>query len=419
MQPAQNGCELLKGYRALDLTDSKGYLCGKILADLGADVLKVEPPAGDVGRSIGPFYHNVPQPERSLYWYAYNQNKRGITMDANTADGRELLRRLVTGADFLIESFKPGYLESLGLGYQTLRKLSERLVLVSITPFGQTGPYSLYQFSDLVGMAMGGEMYLCGDPDRPPLRITFPQSCLHACVDAAAGALVAHYRRESTGKGQCVDVSIQHSVSITAFVAYATWHLQHTVLHREGSYQVGITISTKLKLIWECQDGFIIFRLLGGPTGARTNKALIGWMNEEGMSDCFLNSFDFSKVDIGESQEALDQMNEHIARFFSCHTKEELFSGAITRGIILCPLSTPSDLFKNEQLDARAFWQKVEHVELGDDITYPGAFAKMSATPMVIYRRAPMIGEHNEEIYCGELGLSRKDLVALKQARVI
>ena len=175
MPGANGGIDfLLAPYRVLDLTDERGLLAGKILADLGADVLQIEPPGGSPARKIGPFHGDDPQPEKSLFWWAYAANKRGITLDLEQKDGQALLEKLVAEADFLIESFTPGYLDGLGLGYQHLAEINPKLVMVSITPFGQDGPYSNYQATDIVGMALGGFMYLTGDEDRAPIRISFP-----------------------------------------------------------------------------------------------------------------------------------------------------------------------------------------------------------------------------------------------------
>ena len=173
------GPGLLAPYRVLDLTDGRGLLCGKMLADLGADVVQVEPPGGSPARNVGPFYHDTPGAERSLFWWAYCTNKRGITLDIATDDGAALLRRLVANADFLIESGDPGRMASLGLGYPDLQAINPRLVMVSITAFGQDGPYADYQASDIVGMALGGFMHLTGDGDRPPLRVSMPQFYQH------------------------------------------------------------------------------------------------------------------------------------------------------------------------------------------------------------------------------------------------
>jgi crotonobetainyl-CoA:carnitine CoA-transferase CaiB-like acyl-CoA transferase len=192
----------LDPYRVLDLTDEKGMLCGRILGDLGADVIKVERSGGDKSRNIGSFYQDMPHPERSLYWFAYNANKRGITLNLQTADGRGLFKRLAKTSDFIIESFAPGYLEELGLGYPVLSEIKPAIILISITPFGQSGPYRDYKSSDIVSMAMGGLMYITGDADRPPVRVSVEQSYLHAGAHAAIGALLALHYRVLTGKDQ-------------------------------------------------------------------------------------------------------------------------------------------------------------------------------------------------------------------------
>lgn len=149
---------MLSPYRVLDLTDEKGLLCGKLLGDLGADVIKIEPPGGDTSRNVGPFYKDIPDPERSLFWFAFNTSKRGITLDIETADGQDVFKRLVTSADFVIESFPPGHMDRLGLGYPALNEINPGVIMVSISPFGQTGPYKDYKSPDIVACAMGGQM---------------------------------------------------------------------------------------------------------------------------------------------------------------------------------------------------------------------------------------------------------------------
>jgi len=152
---------MLSPYRVLDLTDEKGLLCGKLLGDLGADVIKIERPGGDPARNLGPFYHGEADPEKSLFWFAFNTSKRGITLDIETTDGQEIFKRLVKGSDFVIESFPPGYMDQPGLGYSVLEKVNPRVIMVSITPFGPTGPYKDYKAPDIVAWAMGAQMYTC------------------------------------------------------------------------------------------------------------------------------------------------------------------------------------------------------------------------------------------------------------------
>jgi len=197
---------MLSPYRVLDLTDERGLLCGKILADLGADVIQIEPPAGSTARRVGPFHRGEIHPERSLYWWAYADNKRGVTLDVATADGRALLTRLVEKADFFVESGPPGSLAALGLGWDALSAINPALIMASITPFGQAGPRSGYRATDLTGMAMAGFMYVTGDPDRPPVRVGFPHFWLHGAGAAATGAMIALAHRARTGLGLAFDI---------------------------------------------------------------------------------------------------------------------------------------------------------------------------------------------------------------------
>ena len=420
MENERSKANILESCRVLDLTDEKGFLCGKILADLGADVIKIEKPGGDRARQLGPFYQNEPHPEKSLLGFAYNLGKKGITLDIETRDGQQIFRRLVKTADFVIESFSPGYMDQLGLGYSTLREINPRVVMTSITAFGQTGPYKDYKASDIVIMAMGGLMYITGKPDEPPLRISFPQVFLLASAHAAAATMVAHYYRESTGEGQHVDVSAQQCVLWEIANAISLWELNQLILRRAGSYLSGRWTGTKQRLLWQCEDGYVIFFVLGGAFGAKTNRGIVKWMEEKGMAPDHLREFDWTIFDMAkQTQEIQDQIEEPIARFFKGYTKADLYEGALKRGIMLCPVSTAKDIIENVQLQARNFWINIDHPELKASIPYPGAFIKMSETPCTVKGRAPHVGEHNLDIYEGELGLSRDEIMILKQAGVI
>ena len=225
-------------YRVLDLTDERGLLAGKIFADLGADVIKIERPGGDPARSVGPFYKDVPDPQRSLFWFAYNTGKRSITLNIESSEGQELLKSLVKSADLLVESFPPGYMDKLGLGYQVLSELNHRLIMTSITPFGQTGPYASWKGPDIVPWAMGCYMWMTGEPGRAPLRISHPpQAYLHASAMAAVGSLMALRYRAMTGEGQHVDVSAQQCPVWMLTHTYAYWDLMKVNLGRQGGWR--------------------------------------------------------------------------------------------------------------------------------------------------------------------------------------
>lgn len=416
---------MLSPYRVLDLADEKGILCGKILGDMGADVIKIEKPGGDPARRLGPFYHNEPDPEKSLFWFAYNSNKRGITLDIEKADGKEIFKRLVKTADFVIESFPVGYLDKLGLGYSALEQINPGVILVSITPFGQTGPWKDYKTSDIVAWATGGEMAPFGEADRPPIRISHQSHAyLNAGADGAMGALMALYQRHATGAGQQVDVSIQEAVVQCLEHITSGWDLRKTFSKRGGGGSVDGAatgaVTTHLTRVWPCKDGHVSwFYWAGISMSPRTNGPMVKWLASEGMADDFLLNYDWTKFDMKTSQEDIDRMEAPTAKFFMQHTKAELFEGALKWNVQVYPVSTPEDMLKNAQLAARGFWAEVEHPELGAAITYPRAFPYTAETPGEISRRAPLIGEHNAEIYTGEMGISAEQLLVLKQAGVI
>ena len=411
---------LLSPYRVLDLADEKGLLCGRVFGDLGADVIKIEGVGGDPARSRGPFYGDIPHPEKSLFWFAYNLNKRGITLNIETTDGREILKRLVQSADFVIESFSPGYLEERGLDYSTLKTLNPGLILISISSFGQDGPYRDFKGSDLVCTAMGGELNLVGDPDRPPVRISYPQVAFHACVQGVVGGLVALWGRGKKGLGQHVDVSIQQCVTWTTIGVLTRWLLAGMNTNRAGGTQVGLTMGRGFRILWPCKDGFIAFRLMGGVFGIKSNRKLAEWMQEKGdldpvMSYAQKEDFDPENLD----RETVSRIEEVVSAFFRQYTKAELYDQAIQREMILYPVSTAKDIFEDRQLRARDFWREVLHPELGCSIVYPGTFIRAPGVPAQVKRRAPRIGEHNQEIYQGELGFSTRRILAYKQAGII
>ena len=412
---------MLSAYRALDLTDETGFLCGKVLGDLGADVIKVEKPGGDTSRNVGPYYKDISDPEKSLFWWAYNTSKRGITLDIEEEAGKKIFRQLVEEVDFVIETYPPGHLDKLNLGYQDLRKINPKLIMGSITPFGQTGPYKDYKATDIIAMAMSGLMYLQGDTDRPPIRFSFPQSYLHAGAQCAIGIIIALYHREVTsGRGQHVDIALRDSVIMATLNAVPFWELDQTNLKRAGDFRVGLSSGIRQRQNWPCKDGYVSFITMGGAHGAKTNKALVEWLKTEGEKDEFLHQIDWDNFDMGAStQEIHDHMEKIVGKFFMRFTKKEIHDQAVKRQMMLFPVNTMKDIAENEQLKFRGFWQELEHPELDTSITYPGSFVLDAEPPLSLRRRAPLIGEHNEEIYLKELGFSREQFETLKQAKVI
>jgi benzylsuccinate CoA-transferase BbsE subunit len=419
----------LSPFRILDLTDEKGFYCGKILADLGADVIKVEPPGGDPARNIGPFFKDTTHVEKSLYWWAYNTSKRGITLNIEAADGQQILKRLVKKVDAVLESFRPGYMDKLGLGYPALSEVNPGIVMTSITAFGQTGPYKDWKGPDIVGICLSGQAFVIGDADRPPCRISFPQAYLHAGVHAAGGTLAALRYRETSGEGQYVDVSMQEAVLWTVMSVVQYWDLMKYSKVRAGP-RTSVYISPNYPTFesrcnYPCKDGDVAFLLGSGLFAAISMPAMTKWLSEEGMLGAFepMKEWGYDEWLMRDpsslSQEEFDACEDTLTRFFTSKSKAELYEQASKRRIMLYPSSTTKDLVENVQLRERGFYSEVEHPELGETITYVGAPYKMTETPWRISRRAPLIGEHNEEIYEGELGFSKEEMRLFKEARVI
>ncbi len=406
---------LLSPYRVLDLTNEYGVFCGKLFADLGADVIKVEMPGGDPSRNFGTCYEDTPDPEKNLDWFAFNTNKKSITLNIETPEGQSILKKLVKKTDFLIESFPPGYMEKLGLGYPILHELNPRIVVTSITPFGQSGPYRDYEVSDIVTLALSGFMIQCGDPDRAPLRFSVEQAHIMASLHATAGSLIASHHAQATGKGQHVDVSMYEAAIWFQYSLVPFWDVARIPLRREGPRASRGNAS--FRLIWPCRDGFINWRLVAGPMG-KTMYALVDWMDEEGMAGN-LGSVNWTMDMNDVTQEQAYEWEKGFGEFFLSHTKAELLEGAVKREIMLTPASTVEDLLNSRQLESRDFWTDVEHPELGTSLKYPGIPFKSTQNFSNEKHRAPLVGEHNSEIYIDELGIPEAEIAALAQLGVI
>jgi crotonobetainyl-CoA:carnitine CoA-transferase CaiB-like acyl-CoA transferase len=423
-QMSQGGEEnsMLSPYRVLDLTTERGLFCGQILGDLGADVIKIEPPGGSSARRLGPFFADRPDPNCSIYWWAYNRNKRSITLNLETDEGRGLFYRLAAGAQFLIESDNPGYLTDRRLGYEDLAARNCELIYVSITPFGQDGPKAGYADSDLVILAAGGPLLLYGDEDRPPVRVSVPQAYLHASGDAAAGALVAHHERQRSGMGQHVDVSAQQSVTLATQANNLAYRLGADEARRmSGGVKLG---SLRVPLVWQAKDGHVTLGFLFGRQLGVFSQRLMNYLHELGLCDTPTRDKDW--IGYGglllsgkEPMEEYERVLGLIAGFVASRTKAELLKIALERGVLIAPIATVSEVLESSQLESRRYWQILEHPELQRSFPYPGPFARFSETPIVYRRRPPMVGEHNHEIYCNELGLSEDKIEDLARRGII
>jgi crotonobetainyl-CoA:carnitine CoA-transferase CaiB-like acyl-CoA transferase len=407
---------MLNNYRVLDLTDEKGFLCGKIFGDLGADVIKVEKPGGDASRRIGPFFHDTSDPEKSLYWFAQNAGKRGITLNLENPEGKDLFRKLADSADVIIESFAPGHMDSLGIGYAALSARNPRLIMTSITPFGQTGPYKDHKASDITLLAMSGLMSINGDSDRAPLRMCLDQSYYLACAQAAAGTLLAVQCRYASGKGQRVDVSIYEVAVRANYREPFRWEWEKAKTPRMGNFFA--RGSSAFRQLWPSKDGYVTWLIMMENT--RPVRGWVEWMKEEGTAGRWAEiNWDETTNFLKWSAEDIQAIQNSIAAFIAIHTTKELAANSMKRGLLLSPVNPVDFVAEDEQLIARNFWKEVEHPELKTAFSYPRFTYLSSEGNNEVRFRAPLIGEHNNEIYGKELAFSEEDISSLRKRGIL
>jgi crotonobetainyl-CoA:carnitine CoA-transferase CaiB-like acyl-CoA transferase len=399
----QGGNGALSGRRVLELADEKGMYCGKLLADMGADVIKIERPGGDATRRIPPFWHGVPEPDRSLFFLYMNTSKRGVTLDVDRPDGRALFKRLAQTADIIVETFAPGYLAGLGLGYGAVSADNPRLVFTSITGFGQTGPHKHFQTADIVASALGGAMYVTGEEADPPVTLAGMQAYMMASVYAAVSSLMALYRSTLSGLGQHVDISVEETTaSVTHICGAGKWRDDHIIPRRMGT---GLFASVPSGA-YPCKDG-LVYLMVNRPLHW---KALAQWIHEVTGSQEVLDP-----IFEGPSSNRFpcrDLLDIYIADLTSRYTVSELYHEGQRRHIACTPVQTAAAVAHDPHLAARGYFVDVQHPGAGT-LRYPGAPYRHADTPWHITRAAPRVGEHNEEVYCGELGLAADTLRAL------
>lgn len=378
----------LDDLKVLDLSQGlAGPICAKILADFGADVIKVEPPAGDTARSMPPYFGNDPHPEKSLVFLLANLNKRGVTLDLDDPDARELLRRMARTSDVIVESYAPGYLASLDLDYAALSKDNPALIMISLTPFGQTGPYSAYQSEEIVTYALSGIMSVSGTADREPLKHGGMQSQYEGGLSGAVAALAALYARDVLGEGQHVDVSLQDVVASTLIIhqPFYSWAGAVQGRRRPGGSSYG--------QVQPCKDGYFIWQTGGG---AEWNDIAEFFGVEELKEERF--STLAGRTVHGED---LDRM---VCEAAKDRDMQELFRTAAEKYHMLFGIvQEPEDLARCAHLDARGFFQVVDHPVIGR-IKVPFRLWTMSEGAVVYRRPAPLLGQHNAEVFGGMLG---------------
>ena len=403
----------------LDLCTVEGQVMGKLLGDMGARVVKVEPPGGAPERRVGPFKGDVPHPEASLSFWYFNTSKESVTLDLTRPEGRNLFLRMAARADVVLESFPPGHLDSLGLGYESLRGVNPGVILTSVTGFGQTGPYRDYRTSDLVAMGLGGIMNSCGYddvPGSPPIRPDGGHAYYMAGYHGVIGTLLALLHRDATGEGQHVDVSIHEAVASTIEAALP-WYIYQGLVVRRQTGRHHSPRKTPLTQ-YRARDGRYV-NVFGVFTTLHAWRTLVAWMEAEGMAE-----------DLGDERYAelvarrvrsgpdVEHAYEVIGRFIAAHTADEIYRGAQERRFPWGIVRSPEENLQDPHFQDRGFFCPVEHSEEGETYLYPGRPYLFSETPWRT-RRAPLLGEHNRKVYVEELGLSEAELESLESRGVV
>ncbi len=415
----------LDGVRVLDLTSEMGWYCGKSLADLGADVIKVEPVGGEPSRGRAPFWRGVPGRETSLRFWYFNANKRSVTVDLGQFDGRWLFGRLVETADIVIESWTAAERAELaehGVHPDAYMDAQPALVWVSTTGFGLDGPKAGWEVTDLIAQAAAGIATLAGYPDGSPMRIAGNQAYIVAGISAAQGALLALLQAEATGNGQRVETSIQEAMSICQETAHLQWDFLQTSRERVGERYRLPGIGT-----YQTRDGYI-YSMIGIPGFGAPWSDVIGWMDEHGMAEDltephYAETFDTFDMTILLAEEerdkhagVLDRAQEVLTAFYASKRSTELYEEGQSRRLLIGQVMTPKDLAENRHLAAREWWLELNQpTTLGRDdaaLKFPGPPYRLSETPASIRRPAPRIGEHNQEVWVDEVGIPAEDLIA-------
>ena len=399
--------QALSDIKVLDLTwYVTGPYCTKLLADYGAEVIKVERPVeGDPTRKMGPFPGNSPHPEKSALFLHLNTNKRGITLNLKSDFGRRIIKELVRETDILVESFRPEVMSKLGLDYETLSQINPNMVMTSISSFGQTGPYRNFKAADIVEYALGGPMYLTGIPDREPLRVYNNAVQYQAGVCAVVATMTALFGSEMRGEGEMVDISIMETQAAgidrtpTSRIAYQYTGEINKRQPTTESFATGV---------FPCKDGYVT--IMGGSIFFPKLAAMLE-MPELLEHPVYADLTEQAKPEVGEEFLAI------LQPWLLERTKREVWEAAQAQNMLSSPVYTTEDILADPHYKERGFWVDIDH-PLAGTFKYPGAPFKMSETPWQIQRPAPLLGQHNDEVL-GNHGYGKEDLVKLKQRGVI
>ena len=393
---------VLDGVKVLDLSeDIAGSFCARLLGDYGAEVLKLEPPGGAALRRMGPFFGDDPHPEKSLFFLVMNLNKKGATLNLETKTGRATLKELVQHVDVVVESFSPSYLASIGLGYEDLAQLNPRLVMTSITPFGQDGPYSQYQGEEIVNYAMGMVMSISGLQDREPLKHGGFQAQYEGGLNGAAATAMALFMQENTGQGQHVDVSVTECVASTMLATQSMYSFTGGTQARQRPS--GGMFGQPMP----CADGWIIVQTGGGAS----------WEDISGLLEA-PEMLEPRFSDQAQRAQFGPELDEIVLNSLKDRQKWDLFPKAAQARVLFGLVQTPSELSDCPQLESRGFYREIEHPVIGK-IKVPAVLFNLSLTPYALRAPAPTLGQHNREIYVDGLGYTQQELCRLRQLNVI
>ena len=403
MAPSQRSGPLSR-FRVLDLAGPPGLHCTKLLADMGADVIKVEPPGGEASRRIAPFKDDIPDPETGLYHLHFNSNKRAVTLDIESADGREIFLRLARQADVVIETFSPADSDRLGLRYEALSAVNAKLVVASITPFGRSGPWRDYQADDLASIALGNLLYIAGEQGKPPIQPAGELAYGMAGTYTAVAIAVALYHRVSSGRGQQIDTSVHECAAHIA--GYAIPHYSASGVKPKRAKRDGQ--EADLYDPFAVKDGYVRFFIVAREQWRR----LVDWMGRPPA----ISGPEFEKTVYRRQHPAIVQAA--MAEFCRGFTKQEMYEEGQKRRISVTPINTAGEFVECSQTKARELFVELDHPVAGKYQQFAGA-PRLTECPGAIHRPAPLLGEHNQGIYGGELGMSADDLGALRAAGVI
>lgn len=372
---------------------------------MGARVIKLDKPGGDPSRHMGPFWKDTSKSKRSLSFFNNNTNKLGITLDIEQRKGKSLFLRLVKETDIVVETFPPGYLEQIALDFKVLTKTNPKLILVSVTGFGQSGPRRNYKSCDLVTSAYGGQMFVSGSPEGPPLKTFGEQSYVAASLFAATGVLLALRKRAKTGEGKHIDISLQESVTATLEHVMVRYFSEKIIPRRQGSLHWNDAF-----VVLPCKDGFIHLTLF------LQWETLIEWLEKEGMAE---DLKDERWLNEHYRHEHTEHVIEVLGRWTKTHEVNELFEQGQLMRFPWAPVQSPREVLRNPQLKERDFFVELNHPEIGSVLKYPGVPYKFSRGLIPKKKPAPSAGADNEMIYKNELGISEEDLKRLISQHII